>query len=153
MKQTITISSLHELRRFKNEFVEVLDIVKSANGKYVLFVDTRRDNSPSQQSIFITKAQFDAALSPAMRSGSPSAFSPHIASGQFLPFRLDSAYSAYQRAQARADIENNRPGSALIRNRQQYLAVYGDSFGLFPPGRMGEFLNATTTKALSKYRG
>lgn len=149
MKQTITISSLHELQRFKAEFVEVLDIVKSANGKYVLFVDTRRDNSPGQQSIFITKAQFDAALSPAMRSGSPSAFSPHIASGQFLPFRLDSAYSAYQRAQARAEITDSVPGSALIRNRQQYLAVYGDQFGLFPPGRMmGDFLNAATTAAL-----
>ena len=148
MRQTITISSLSELAQFKKELVEIIEIVKGADGKYVLFVQTQRDNSPSQQSIFITRAQFDAALSPAMRTGSPSAFSSHIASGQFLPFRLDSAYSAYQRAQARADIENNRPGSALIRNRQQYLAVYGNQFGLFPPGRMGDFLNAATTAAL-----
>jgi len=148
MKQTITVSSLAELRRFKKEFVEVVDVVKGANGKYVLFVQTQRDRTPATRSIFITKREFDEALSPAMRAGKPSAFSPNIAGGRFLPYRLDATYSAYQRAQARAEIENNRPGSALIRNRQQYLAVYGDEFGLYPPGRMGSFLNATTSEAL-----
>lgn len=148
MKQTITVSSLDELRQFKKELVELIDVVKSANGQYVLYVDTQRDRSPSQQSIFITKAEFDAALSPAMRAGTPSAFSPHVAGGKFLGFRLDAAYFAYQRAQARGEFENNRPNSAIIRNKQQYLAVYGEQFGLYPPGRMGDFLNAATTRVL-----
>lgn len=150
MRQTITVSSLDELRQFKKEFVQLIDVVKSSDGKYVLYVDTRRDNSPATRSAFITKREFDLALSPAMRSGSPSAFSPNIASGQFLPFRLDAAYSAYLRAQARADITDTVPGSALIRNKQQYLAVYGEQFGYFPPGRMGTALNAATTAALNK---
>lgn len=150
MKQTITVSSLEELRKFKTEFIEIRDIVKSANGKYILFVEKRRDNSPGTQSMFITKREFDLALSPTMRSGSPSAFSPNIARGQFLPFRLDAAYNAYLRAQARADITDTVPGSALIRNTQQYLAVYGEQFGYFPPGRMGDALNAATTAALKK---
>ena len=148
MKQTITVSSLEELRQFKKEFVQLIDIVKSANGQYILFVHTRRDNSPATRSAFITKRQLDEALSPAMRSGSPSAFSPNIAGGKFLAHRLDAAYSSYLRAQARADITDTVPGSALIRNTQQYLAVYGEQFGYYPPGRMGDFLNKSVSKAL-----
>lgn len=128
MKQTITINGPQDLKQFKREFAELIDVVRQADGKYVLFVDTKWDNSPTTRSMFITKAQFDAALSPAMRTGAPSAFSPYIAGGRFLPHRLDGAY---QRAQARAEIMDNVP--ALIRNRQQYLAVYGDQFGLYPP--------------------
>ena len=150
MRQTITVSSLEELRQFKKEFVQLIDVVKSANGQYILFVDIRRDNSPATRSAFITKREFDSALSPAMRSGSPSAFSPNIAGGRFLPHRLDAAYSSYLRAQARADITDTVPGSALIRNKQQYLAVYGEQFGYYPPGRMGHALNAATTAALKK---
>jgi hypothetical protein len=148
MKQTITVSSLEELRKFKTEFIEIRDIVKSANGKYIIFVEKHRDNSPAAQSMFITKREFDAALSPAMRTGSPAAFSPHIASGGFTPNRLNLAYSAYQRAQAQADITDTVPGSAMIRNREQFLAVYGERFGYFPPGRMGDFLNASVSEAL-----
>lgn len=148
MKQTITISSLSELAQFKKQFVELVDVVKGAEGKYVLFVHTQRNRSPAQRSMFITKAEFDSALSPAMRSGQPSAFSSHIASGRFLPYRLDAAYGEYRRAQARAEITDNVPGSALIRNTQQYLAVYGEHFALFPRGRMGNFLNTSTTSAL-----
>lgn len=142
MKQTFTVSSLDELRRFKKELVELIDVVKSADGQYVLYIDTRRDRSPAASSIFITKAQFDAALSPVMRAGPPSAFSARVAGGRFLPYRLDAAYSAYQRAQARAGITDTVPGSAVIRNRQQYLAVYGDKLGFYPTGRMGNFLNS-----------
>jgi hypothetical protein len=142
VKQTITINTPQDLKQFQREFVELIDVVRQANGKYVLYV--KRDANPATRSAFITKAQFDAALSPAMRTGSPAAFSPHIAGGRFLPHRLDAAYGAYQRAQAQAD---NTP--ALIRNRDQYLAVYGDQFGFYPPGRMGDFFNATTTAALN----
>lgn len=146
MKQTVTVNSVADLKRFKREFGELVDIVRRADGKYVLYVDTRRDSSPATRSAFITKAQFDQALSPAMRTGSPAAFSSKIANGKFLSHRLDTAYGAYRRAQARADIENNRPGSALIRNREQFLAVYADEFGFYPPGRMfGDFLNAAST--------
>ena len=147
MRQTITVSSLEELRQFKKEFVQLIDVVKAADGKYVLYVDTRRDNSPATRSMFITKRQLDEALSPAM-FGSPRAFSPNIAGGRFLPHRLDAAYSSYLRAQARADITDTVPGSALIRNKQQYLAVYGEQFGYFPPGRMGDFLTKSVSEAL-----
>lgn len=142
--KTITINGPQDLKQFQREFSELIDVVRQANGKYVLHVHTTA--SPATRSAFITKAQFDAALSPAMRTGSPSAFSPHIAGGRFLPQRLDAAYAGYQRAQARAEIMDNVP--VLIRNRDQYLAVYGEQFGLYPPGRMGDFLNRTTTAAL-----
>lgn len=148
MKQTITVSSLAELAQFKRDFVNLVDVVKSANGQYILFVEKRHDNSPATRSMFITKAQFDAALSPAMRTGSPAAFSPHIAGGRFTQNRLNLAYFAYQRAQARADITDTVPGSAMIRNKHQFIAVYGEQFGLYPPGRMGDYLNAATTAAL-----
>jgi hypothetical protein len=146
MKQTVTVSGLNDLRAFKREFAHLVDVVKQADGKYVLYVDI--DRSPATRTAFITKAAFDEALSPAMRAGQPGAFAPHIAGGKFLPHRLDAAYSAYQRAQAKTALEKNRPGSALIRNRAQYVAVYGDSFGLYPPGRIGDALNASTNAAL-----
>lgn len=146
MKQTVMITTPRDLRAFKREFAELVDVVKQADGKYVLYVHTV--HSPATRTAFITKAAFDAALSPTMRTGSPSAFSPGVAGGRFLPHRLDAAYSAYQRAQARSAIENNRSGSALIRNRAQYLAVYGELFGLYPPGRIGGALNASTNAAL-----
>jgi hypothetical protein len=148
MKQTITINTPRDLRAFKREFAHLVDVVKQADGKYVLYVDI--DRSPATRSAFITKAQFDEALSPAMRTGSPSAFSPRIAGGRFLPHRLDAAYSAYQRAQVQAALETDRPGSALIRNRAQYLAVYGEQFGIYPPGRMGDALNASTLDILEQ---
>lgn len=146
MRHTITVSGLADLRAFKREFAALVDVVKQADGKYVLYVHTQ--SSPATRSAFITKEAFDAALSPAMRAGSPSAFAPHLARGRFLPHRLDAAYDAYQGAQARAVFESNRTGSALIRNRAQYLAVYGDSFGLYPPGRMGNFLNSRVKQLL-----
>jgi hypothetical protein len=149
VKQTITVNSAADLKQFKREFGELVDIVRRADGKYILYV-TKADTSPGAQSIFITKREFDLALSPAMRTGSPAAFAPNVAGGRFLPHRLDSAYSAYQRAQAQADITDTVPGSAMIRNREQFLAVYGEKFGYFPPGRMGDFLNAATTAALRK---
>ena len=148
MKQTITVSSLEELRKFKTEFIEIRDIVKSANGKYIVFVEKRRDTSSAAQSMFITKRQLDEALSPIMRTGSNPAFSPHVASGRFLPFRLDAAYSAYLRAQAQADITDTVPGSALIRNKHQFIAVYGEKFGYFSQSRMGQFLNKSVNEAL-----
>lgn len=144
MKQTVTINGPQDLKQFKREFSEIIDVVRQANGKYVLYVHKR--SNPVTHSMFVTKAQFDAAISPAMQAGSPSAFSPHIAGGRFLPHRLDAAYGAYQRAQARAEIMDNVP--VLIRNREQYIAIYGHEFGLYPPGRMGDFLNRTTTAAL-----
>lgn len=139
MKQTITVSGLKDLRAFKREFAALVDVVKRADGRYRTYLHT--PTSPATRSAFITKEAFDAALSPAMRGGSPRAFSSRIAGGRFLPHRLDAAYSAYQRAQVKSDLENSRPGSALIRNRQQYLAVFGGEFGLYPPGRTGDFLN------------
>ncbi len=142
MKQTITINTPRDLNQFKREFAHLVDVVKQADGKYVLYVDI--DRSPATRSAFITKAQFDEALSPAMRSGSPSAFSKRIAGGRFLPHRLDAAYSSYQRAQVKSALENGRSSSALIRNRAQYFAVYGEQFGIYPPGRMGDALNAST---------
>lgn len=146
MKQTIIIKTSQELQQFKREFVELADTVKRADGAYVTHITSSR--GMATKSAFITKAQFDSALSPAMRTGSPAAFSPHLAGGKFLPHRLDAAYGAYQRAQLRADLENNRPGSALIKNRQQYLTVYGNPFNLYPPGQMGDALNASTAAAL-----
>ena len=148
MRQTVTINTTRDLNQFKREFAHLVDVVKQADGKYVLYVDI--DRSPATRSAFITKAQFDEALSPAMRGGSPSAFSPHIAGGRFLPQRLDAAYSAYQRAQVKSDLENERPRSALIRNRSQYLAVYGEQFGIYPPGRMGDALNTSVVASLKK---
>ena len=147
MRQTITINTPRDLLQFKREFAHLVDVVKQADGKYVLYVDI--DRSPATRSAFITKAEFDGALSPAMRAGSPSAFSKRIAGGKFLRHRLDTAYSAYQRVQTRAALENDRAGSALIRNRQQYLAVYGDEFGLYPPGRMGDLLNSASRTTLN----
>lgn len=142
------VENINDLKRFKNEFVELVNVVRRADGKYVLYVDTVQNRSPATQSIFITKSQFDAALSPAMRSGRPHAFSRHVAGGRFTPHRLDAAYSAYQRAQAKAELETNLPGSAIIRSRDQYLAVYGDSFRLYPPGKLGDFLNMATQQGL-----
>lgn len=149
MRQTVTINTPRDLNQFKREFAHLVDVVKQADGKYVLYVDI--DRSPATRSAFITKAQFDEALSPAMRAGSPAAFSEHIAAGRFLPQRLNAAYSSYQRAQVRSVLENDRPGSALIRNRQQYIAVYGEQFGIYPPGRMGDFLNSATESITSRY--
>jgi len=147
MKQTIVVNSAADLKQFKREFGQLVDIVRRSDGKYILYV-TKADNSPGAQSMFITKREFDAALSPAMRTGAPAAFSLHIAGGRFTPDRLTLAYSAYQRAQAQADITDTVPGSALIRNKHQFIAVYGEKFGLYPPGRMGDFLNAITSEAL-----
>lgn len=147
MRQTITINTPRDLNQFKREFANLVDVVKQADGKYVLFVNI--DRSTATRSAFITKTQFDEALSPAMRGGSPSAFSPHIAGGRFLPHRLNAAYHAYQQAQVRASLENGRSGSALIRNRAQYLAVYGEQFGLYLSGRIGGALNASTVDALN----
>lgn len=147
MKQTVTVNGLEDLRAFKREFAHLVDVVKRSDGKYVLYLST--PSSPATRTALITKSAFDAALSPAMRTGHPSAFSPRIAGGRFLQHRLDSAYSGYRRAQARAALENDRAGSALIRNRAQYLAVYGDEFGLYPPGRMGDLLNNASRTTLN----
>ena len=147
MKQTIVVNSAADLKQFKREFGELVDIVRRSDGKYILYV-TKADTSPGAQSIFITKREFDQALSPAMRTGSPAAFSPHIAGGGFTPNRLNLAYSAYQRAQAQADITDTVPGTAIIRNREQFLAVYGEKFGYFPKGRLGNFLNKSVSEAL-----
>lgn len=67
MQQTITINTPRDLNQFKRDFVHLIDMVKSIDGKHVLYVHIL--GSPGTRSMFISKAQFDAALSPAMRSG------------------------------------------------------------------------------------
>ncbi len=149
MKQAFTINGISDLRALQHELSHLVEVVREANGKYVLFVNTS-NRSPATHSMFISKSQFDAALSPAMRTGSPRAFSPHIANGQFLPHRLDAAYSGYQRAQARIHTMHNLP--SIIRSRQEYFAIYKDKFGPYPTGRIGEFLNHATHDAIFKNR-
>ena len=119
MKQVNIINNIQELRRFKSEFAHLIKVVREADGKYVLHVHEDRANG-AQKSL-ISKAEFDRVVSPAMY-GSPSAFSKGVAGGRFLPKRLDAAYGALARAQARTDENTRGAGKAL--NRRDYIAYY-----------------------------
>lgn len=143
MRQTITIQISKDLKAFKRDFGELADFVKRSDGSYIMHIETTKPKNSFNQPMFLTKAQFNAALSPSLRVGPPSAFSPQVAGGEFLPFRLNAAYSAYQRAQARAEIMDNVPNSAVITNRRDYLRIHGERFEVYPPGKFGDFLNAS----------
>ena len=150
MKTTITIQTSKDLKAFKRDFGELADFVKRSDDTYIMHLETHKPKNRFNQPMFLTKAQFNAALSPAMQSGAPSAFSPHIAGGGFLPQRLDKAYFDYCRAQARAEIMDNVPNSAVITNKRDYLRIYGERFEVYPPGRFGNFFNIATTASLNR---
>ena len=82
MRRTIVIENSKDLKAFKRDFSELINIVKRADGKYVLYVDTVQRNSPAK-SLFVSQADFDRVVSPTMY-GNPSAFSQHVAGGKFL---------------------------------------------------------------------
>ena len=145
MNLTITtVIKNEELRQYSHDLAALIKQVKAANGRYVLYVDTV--NSPTTQSAFISRAEFDNAISPTM-FGSPAAFSNKVAGGKFLPKRLNAAYGAYTREQAQAHSRENS-GNKVIRNRADYLAVYKDQFDLFPSNRMGRAINQHITNQL-----
>jgi hypothetical protein len=60
MKQTVTIRSSKDLQQFRHQFVELINIVRNADGKYVLHVDAKRSNS-ARPSI-VSKAEFDRSV-------------------------------------------------------------------------------------------
>lgn len=144
MKQTITINTPRDLNQFKREFAHLVDVVKGADGKYILYVDI--DRGMGARPSIISKADFDRVISPAMHRP-PAAFSHTVANGRFLPDKLDSAYGAVARETMKHSILQS--GQRKILNRQEYIAYYyGDSFGLYPPGRMGNFLKKSVKNAL-----
>lgn len=149
MTQSITITTViktDELKQYSRDLSELIKVVKAANGRYVLYVDTVK--SATTQSAFISKSAFDNAISPTMY-GNPSAFSKKVAGGKFLPHRLNAAYGAYTREQAQAQSRANS-GNKVIRNRADYLAVYQGEFDLFPNNRMGQAMNTHITNGLQK---
>lgn len=127
MKQTITVSGLNDLRAFKREFAHLVDIVKQADGKYVLYVDI--DRGLGAQPSIISKADFDRVVSPAMHRA-PAAFSDNIAGGRFLADKLDAAYGAVARETMRRGILKS--GQRKILNRREYLAYYYAVFDFYP---------------------
>jgi len=147
MKPTISVTTViqtDELKQYSHDLAELLKVVKAANGRYILYVDTVK--SPATQPLIISKAEFDNAISATM-FGSPRAFSPKVNGGKFLPNRLNAAYAAYTREQAKTQARANS-SRKVIRNRAEYLAVYGDQFKLFPDSKMGRILNNIITKEL-----
>ncbi len=60
MKQTITISSSKDLQQFRHQFVELIDIVRNADGKYVLHVDAKRHSFASPS--IVSKADYDRVV-------------------------------------------------------------------------------------------
>jgi hypothetical protein len=62
MKQTVTISSSRDLQRFKRDFVKLIDIVRNADGSYVLHVDVKCRSAASPS--IISKADFDRVVNP-----------------------------------------------------------------------------------------
>lgn len=146
---SITITTVikdENLRQYSHDLAELIKVVRAANGRYVLYVDTVK--SATTQSAFISKSEFDNAISPTMY-GSPSAFSQKLAGGKFLPHRLNAAYGAYTRAQAQAQTRASS-GTKVIRNRAEYLAIYRNQFDLFPNNRIGQVMNGHITNELQK---
>jgi hypothetical protein len=128
MRRTIVIENSKDLKAFKRDFSDLINIVKRADGKYVLYVDTVQRNSPAN-SLFVSQADFDRVVSPTMY-GSPSAFSQHVAGGQFLTERLSAAYGALARENARKAIEQH--GARKLLNRREYIAYYYGDFTFYP---------------------
>lgn len=141
MKQSFTITTSKELQKFQRDFQELADTVKSADGEYVLYVDTVRDRSAKPS--IISKAEFDRVVSPAMHLA-PAAFSKQVAGGRFLPERLDAAYGALARAQAQHEVLNRGEGKVL--NRRNYIAYYYGEFSFYPG--IGAPLNHSTKDSI-----
>lgn len=127
MKQTVTISSSRDLQQFKRDFVELIDVVRNADGSYVLHLDIKRRSAASPS--IISKADFDRVVSPAMHD-EPAAFSSKVAGGRFLPDRLDRAYGAFAREQLRQQYASQHQRKIL--NRQEYIAYYYPDLKFYP---------------------
>jgi hypothetical protein len=142
VKQTFIIETSKDLKQFKRDFVNLVDVVRRADGKYVLYVDTVQRNSPAN-SLFVSQADFDRVVSPTMYGKNP-AFSQHVAGGRFLPDRLSAAYGALARENARKAIEQH--GARKMLNRQEYIAYYYGDFTFYPS--MGAPLNQSMNEKL-----
>jgi hypothetical protein len=141
VKRTFILETSDDLRRFESEFRKLADCVRSADGKYVLHIDTR--SAPSR-SIFVDKATFDRAVSPAMHR-KPSAFSQTVAGGRFLPDKLDAAYGALAKEAMKNEVLQR--GQRKLLNREEYIAYYyGDVFSFYPS--LGAPLNRSTQQKL-----
>lgn len=127
MRQAITISSSRDLQKFRQDFVQLIEIVRNANGKYVLHVESPR--SFATHPTIISKSDFDRVFSPAMH-GEPAAFSHKIAGGRFTPERLDRAYNALTREQIRKQYAGQHQQKIL--NRKDYIAYYYPDFSFYP---------------------
>ena len=136
MRQTITINTSKDLQQFRQDFGELIDIVRQADGKYVLHVESPR--SFATHPTIISKADFDRVVSSAMY-GEPAAFSHKIAGGRFLPDRLDRAYNALTREQMRKQYAGQHQQKVL--NRREYLAYYYPDFAFYP--KLARALNST----------
>lgn len=60
MKQTVTISSSRDLMRFRSDFVELIDIVRKVDGRYILSVNKKRRSFASPS--IVSKTDYDRAV-------------------------------------------------------------------------------------------
>lgn len=138
MRQTITIRGLADLKKFEREFRDLVDIVRNADGSYVLHVDRP---SKGHKPMIISKADFDRVVSPHMYGPNP-AFSKTVAGGRFKPDRLNAAYGALAREQAKNEVLQS--GQRKILNRREYIAYYYGDMPFYPA--LAASLNGSSSK-------
>lgn len=126
MRQTITIRGLADLKLFEREFRELVDIVKKADGNYVLHVDRP---STGHKPMIISKDDFDRVVSPHMYGSNP-AFSKAVAGGRFKPDRLNAAYGALACEQAKHEVLQR--GKRKTLNKREYIAYYYGDMPFYP---------------------
>ncbi len=126
VRQTITIRGLADLKKFEKEFIKLVDVVRKADGSYMLHIDRP---SKGLKSMFVSKADFDRVVSPQMYGQNP-AFSKTVAGGRFKPDRLNAAYGALAREQAKNEVLQR--GQHKILNRREYIAYYYGDMPFYP---------------------
>lgn len=149
MKTTINITYSYKgggLKGFIKDLRTLRGELKRIEGRYIFYVDSPGGESLATQPMIIDEALLTRAVEPALRL-KPSALAPYIANGGLLPDKKRTLIANLQREQARQMKQATKGGKAVIRNREQYLAMYAGKFDYFS-GRIGRPINAAIDRGL-----
>ena len=122
--------------------------VEEMDGQHVVLVDVLR-LSPASASLIVDDALIERVVTPVMYID-PPAFRRSVANGKMLPDKKRVLIGNLQRELVRQQQKGLQSGKQAITNRKDYIAIYNEEFNYLPKGKMGNFLNRSTSKALKR---
>ena len=145
---TTTGAISKEFIKYVEDLEAMVRRIKALDGSHVLFAHTVTGGiGAGSLSFIVDSGVVERAITPAMHL-SPAAFKDNIAGGRMLPDKKRAVIANLAREQAAQRAKAMQRSKKLITNRKDFIEIYFEELRIYPPSKMGKFLNRSTQQAI-----